>query len=463
MEEPTIDECFRLFKLRRGADFAAVKQAYRKNLYKCHPDRFQGKPDLLPVAERKTKRLVQVYGILEQWYQAHGGADMAPFPRAGPERSPQAPAEDPVEDEDLAPFYRRLIFWLTVAGIALPFAGFAWWFNSGPQAKDASSLVSGGRPPDPVATQAEQQSPIANPQAPAEATAAALTAMTAERDREKAAWVADYLRSAEAEHRAAEREILDSQAQFARDVQQKESELTEAEDEVARQTDRAAKNSAAARQTFARQEQDVADKLKLDYDAWLLARGKEAVATVKSLREREHAEIGVFSDTEAPDKIFEFWTAEEAGAPEINIAAKTGVTVQQPDARFFPHFRSNIFLYNPEGQILVHTMEAIVERHATLTAELDERKIAEESELANWDARHPAGPVRLSAAQESALKARDAAIGRLSQAKLRLTASERALDPSRANIAFERSTKGLEWAERIRATRKSLDSAAASP
>src|SRR5580693_4033055 len=143
MDEPSIEECFRLLKLRRGADLAAVKQAYRKNLYKCHPDRFQGKPDLLPIAERKTKRLVQVYGILEQWYQANGGTDVAAYPGAGgPGRDAPGAADAPYEDEEFRAFYRRLTFWLTAAAIALPFAAFAWWLNSGPQPREASSLVA---------------------------------------------------------------------------------------------------------------------------------------------------------------------------------------------------------------------------------------------------------------------------------------------------------------------------------
>lgn len=464
MDDPPIDECFRLLKLRRGVDFAAVKQAYRKNLYKCHPDRFQGKPDLLPVAERKTKRLVQVYGILEQWYQANGGTDIASFPRnTGPQPSPYSAEDVPPEDEEFRAFYRRLTFWLTVAAIALPFAAFAWWFNLGRQPMDASALVYGDRPVAPAAAENEAAPHKADVQAPTDANAASLTAMAAERDREKAAWVQAYNLGAEAEQRAAEKEMADAQTQYGRDVRDKAPQILDAENETARQADQAAKDSALARQAFARQEEETAEKLKRDYDSWLLARGREAVTTVKELRERENAEIGVFSDTEDPTRIFEFWTAEEAGGPEINIAAKTGVAVSQPDARFFPHFRSNIFLYNPEGQTLVHMMESIAARHASLTAELSERKSTDESALANWEVTHPAGPARLSSAVESVMKARDAAIGRLSQAKARLADAAQALDPSRANRAFDQSPKGKEWAERIRAMKKALNLAAANP
>src|SRR5271170_7388276 len=98
MAEPSIPECFRLLKLKRGVDFAAVKQAYRRNLNKCHPDLFQERPELIPVAEQKTKRLVQVYGILERWYEENGGVD--PAPSAG-----SASGSVPVQEE--SPFAKK--------------------------------------------------------------------------------------------------------------------------------------------------------------------------------------------------------------------------------------------------------------------------------------------------------------------------------------------------------------------
>lgn len=60
-----IDDCFSLMGLRRGADFAAVKDSYRGLLKQCHPDNFHNRPNLIPVAEQKTKRLVEIYSVLE--------------------------------------------------------------------------------------------------------------------------------------------------------------------------------------------------------------------------------------------------------------------------------------------------------------------------------------------------------------------------------------------------------------
>src|SRR5271170_3460450 len=99
MAEPSIPECFRLLKLKRGVDFAAVKQAYRRNLNKCHPDLFQKRPELIPVAEQKTKRLVQVYGILERWYEENGGID--PVPSGG------GAAQGPVPAQEESPFAKK--------------------------------------------------------------------------------------------------------------------------------------------------------------------------------------------------------------------------------------------------------------------------------------------------------------------------------------------------------------------
>ncbi len=460
MDEPAIDECFRLLKVRRGADFAAVKQAYRKNLYKCHPDRFQGKADLLPVAERKTKRLVQVYGILEAWYQENGGIDDISNPRGAPTGKAWTEApDDPLDDEEASPRRRRFSFGLAAVAAVAVLAGFAWWFGSEPTAParppPAAEDVSEDAPPTPVKTPA---APTAPP-GPLAAPSAQLTAMIAERDRMKSAWILAYTRAAEAERGAAEREMADAQAQYDRDVRDRAPQIKDALDETDRQVARMRDESTAERKRFAEQLRADLESRRHDFDAWLLARGQEAVGIIRRLRTRENSELGVFSDTEDPGKIFEFWTAGEAGAPEINIAAKTGVAVQEPDGRYFPHFRSNIFLFDPEGGTLRRMMESIVERHGALIADLEERKLAGDSELADWDARHPAGPVQLGAARQAAVDARDRAVERLAGAKSRLEAARLALLPSRADAAFEQGRAGREWAERIAAQRKTLAAA----
>ena len=455
MDEPAIDECFRLLRLRRGADFAAVKQAYRKNLYKCHPDRFQGKADLLPVAERKTKRLVQVYGVLERWYQENGGFDDVSNPRGtGNGQGWTEAPEDPSEQE-VPPRRRRFSLGLAAVAVVAVLAALAWWLSPEPPARlkpsppatDDASDEGAPAPGKPQAMPAEAPSASAT-------QSAQLAAMTAERDRVKAAWIQAYARAGEAERIAAEKELADSQAQYDRDVRDNAPEIKDAQDETDRQNERMREESASARVRFAGQLQSYLAARRRDYDTWLLARGEEAVSMVRKLRARENAEMGVFSDTEDPRRIFEFWTAGEAGAPEINIAAKTGVAVQEPDGRFFPHFRSNIFLYDPEGRALRRMMESIVERHGALAAELADRTMAAESELADWDARHPLGPVDLGAVQQSALEGRDRAVERLSRAKARMEDAGLALGPSRAAGAFERSPEGRKWAERIAAARK---------
>lgn len=455
MEEPAIDECFRLLKLRRGADFSAVKQAYRANLHKCHPDRFQGRADLLPLAERKTKRLVQVYGVMERWYQEHGGIDaVAPSGAAGTGPGPFGAPDEPWDADGVPPLPRRFGLVLAAAVVAAVLAAMAWMFGSKPGQAAPPVKASG---PAVAATPdvTHPPAPFAQP-APPDETKAKLAAMKAERDRDKSAWVLAYVRDGEAMQRAAEGELADARVEYDRDVRDRASEIKGAQDEAARQVERAARDSRMAQEAFARQEQGRQGALKVDYDTWLLARGTEAVAIIKALRQRENSAGGVFSDTEDPGKIFEFWTAEEAGGPEINIAAKTGVAVRQPDARFFPHFRSNIFLFDPEGQALVRMMESIVERHGALVQELGDRGLAEESELRNWDARHPAAPVRLSDAQESVMAGRARAIERLSRARARLEDARAALGPSKASDAFDKSPEGKKWSDRILALQRSL-------
>jgi hypothetical protein len=164
----------------------------------------------------------------------------------------------------------------------------------------------------------------------------------------------------------------------------------------------------------------------------------------------------VFSDTEDPTKIFEFWTAEEAGGPEVNIAAKTGVAVLQPDARFFPHFRSNIFLYNPEGQVLVKMMGAIVEKHDALLKDIADREAVTAAALANWDDLHPMKPVQLGGALQSAMDGREKTADRMARARTRLDEAALAVNPSRASNAFSQSPDGKKWAARIATAQASL-------
>lgn len=456
MEDPSIDECFRLLRLRRGADFSAVKQAYRTNLYKCHPDRFQGKPDLLPVAERKTKRLNQIYSILESWYLQNAGVD--PGSQTGTESGPAGgePPDEPPFDGDDPPDTYRLRFGITVAvGVAVVAAA-AWFLISSPLQKNVPATAEMGEAPAIRPVQAGPQSPMPPPQQLQDPTKAGLAAMIAERDRIKSEWSLAYMRESENRMQAASKELAEAQAQYGRDVEAKAPEIKDAQDEMDRQLDQWRRDSAAAKDLFSRQEQAFLSSLKLDYDAWLLAQGKDAVSKIEGLRKRENSEIGVFSDTEDPGKIFEVWTAEEAGSPEINIAAKTGITVMQPEERFFPHFRSNIFLYNPEGQSLVVMMESIVERHGALDREISDRKMTDDDELANWDTRHPPNPPLLTASQRSVITGRDKATDRLSVAKTQMRAASLTVTLPDANRAFDQSPVGKKWSDRITEMQKNV-------
>jgi hypothetical protein len=457
MEEPSIDECFRLLRLRRGADFATVKQVYRQTLYKCHPDRFQGRPDLLPEAERKTKRLIQIFGVLERWYEENGGTDIASAP-GEPAPEPGVYAEDPPGGGDGLPgFFRRYRTWMGFAAVLAVAAAFARSYISEPPAiaeppRAPIAPARGDAAPHPAALRPA-----------ADLAKAALTGLLAERDNAKALWVAAYIKDAQAKQQAARAELAGALVQVDRDVRDKSVEIKDAEDEMARQLDGARKESMKARDAFAAQGQAALAKLKSDFDSWLLASGEEAVAKVRNLRKRETSDSGVFSDTEDPRRILEFWTPGEAGSPEINIAAKTGVTVLLPDGRFFPHFRSNIFLYNPEGQALVHMMESVVEKHDALERELDSMRVDDDEAIANWSTLHPAGPAQLSAVQNSVMDARSRAIERLAAARVRVAGADLAANPLGANGAFDQSPAGKQWAERILALQKKLALAQGTP
>jgi len=296
MEDPSIDECFRLLRLRRGAAFSAVKQAYRTNLYKCHPDRFQGQPDLLPVAERKTKRLIQIYGILEQWYLQNAGVDpVSAFAGAGtPQTGGPSSEEPPFEGED-PPDVHRLRFGITIAvGVAV-LAVAAWLLISGPLSKEAPATGEAGESVPAKPAQLRPQPLVPAQPSPQDMTKAGLEAMIAERDRVKSAWSADYMRDSEKRRQDADRELADAQVQFGRDVASRAPEIKEAQDEIDRQVERSRRESAVARDLFTKQEQAYLDSIKVDYDSWLLAQGRDAITKIERLRKRENSEIGLAS------------------------------------------------------------------------------------------------------------------------------------------------------------------------
>jgi hypothetical protein len=450
MDEPDIDECFRLLKLKRGADLAKVKRAYRANLYKCHPDRFQNQPEMLPVAEKTTKRLIAVYGVLEKWYARNGGAD--PGSSTAPAWQTAEPEEPEWEEDDAEPAGSPLFgAWAAAAVLAVVLGILGWMVFS--QSKDQpvpprpAVAAIPSEVPKAVAPEPEPLLPPAG--ADPETRAAQLRALTDLQRAAKEAWVADYLRSREAGRIRAEAEFRDAQAGYQRDVTAMASEIEAALKERDRQIEVARRDSDAARVRFLESEREKAEAMRRDYDRWLLSEGTEAVALVSAIRDREHFDIGVLSNTEDPRKIFEFWMPNEAGAPEINIAAKTGITVLLPDGRYFPHFRSNIHLYGEEGRELVEMMESVVRRRDALLGHLEDEKRSGDAEVADWDLRHPLGPIALPDALQSVLVKRDAAEGRLAEARVRLEEASRTVDAIGAGRAFDQSGEGRRWADRI--------------
>ena len=452
MQPPDIDECFRLLRLPRGADLASVKQAYRKTLYKCHPDRFQNRPDLLPAAEHNTKRLVQVFGTLEKWYEEHGGIDPgSPGRWAGAEATkPGSEADPEFKADDVGSGLSR---WAKIVGAvaaAASFVIFIWGYFEKPPGKAPKAApgetAGASAAPTPVAP---AQGASLVPRDPTAQGAAETAALADARERAKDEWIRVYTEARTRELAAARAELAQAESQYRRDVQDEAAPIADAEKEKAMLMEAARLNSAGLRDAFERQAQAVEAEEKLRYDQWLLGKGGEAVALIRKIRAREHAGIGVFSTTEDPAKIFEFWTAEEAGSPEINIAAKSGITVRQPDSRFFPNFRTNINLYEPEGGILQRMMEAIVEEHDALARRIADRKLETETVARNWEELHPPVPAPLDAGLAATLERRDRAVERLAKAQASLGRATRALAPAAVVAAFDQSEKGREFAVRL--------------
>jgi hypothetical protein len=451
--------------LKRGSELASVKQAYRKNLYKCHPDRFQNRPDMLPVAERKAKRLIQIYGILERWYESNGGIDpVSPLGAADDAQAREEAGTGFSNDESVrAPFIRPWMRYPAV-GLALLALYSAWITHTaetgqaGPLTRvpAATGTVAGPSVPGGAVRTAPDEAGL---RAAVAFRQAELAAVAAGRDRDKAEWIRHYVRSLEAERIAALAEAAEAQAQYQRDVTGAAKAIAEAEKEAARILRLEQLDSEAARERFRKGVDDSEEALKGDYNRWLLARGNEAVALIRQIRKVDNTAFGVYANTEDPGRIFEFWTAAEAGAPEINIAGKTGVTVLQPEDRIFPHFRSNIFLHYAEGKQLTAMMETIIERHDALSDALEEKRLQGEDELAHWNERHPLAPVPLPQAMAQVLERRDAAAVRRAKALARLRDAESALDPPMADSAFSQSGAGRQWDARYGIAVSNLNSA----
>ena len=135
------------------------------------------------------------------------------------------------------------------------------------------------------------------------------------------------------------------------------------------------------------------------------------------------------------------------------------MAVLQPDARFFPHFRSNIFLYNPEGQVLVRMMGSIVERHDALLKAIGDKEAAAEATLANWDVLHPMRPAQLSDSLQLVMNGREAAADHMAKERTRLDGAVLDANLSKANNAFAQSPDGKKWAARIAAAQAVLEQA----
>jgi hypothetical protein len=484
MAEPSLGECFRLLGLKRRSDFGTVKQAYRKILNTCHPDRFQNRPDLLPTAEQKAKRVIQAYGILEKWYESNGGTDPGP---ANGVSDDSTPIEEPyfgMEEEQpfgLLRFYRP---WMKFAGAGVLFgmliATWEAYFSpdAAPVAKavpevHAPSAMPSVHEPAPSQVQSAAPSVKAGPASPKaanlDALRAAVKARTEElkavgdaRDQNRDAWAKGYLKELEAGRAAAEAELSSARAQYKADVLDAAPAIADAEREEAKQKGLLQERSDAARLAFENQQANEAIALRSAYEQWLVDRGRDAVALIHAIHTRDNEVFSVFSNTEDPSKIFEFWTPKEAGSPEINIAAKTGVTVLQPNDRYFPHFRTNIFLYDAEGKQLVAMMESVIGRHDALEATLAEQRRTRDEILSHWDESHPLSAVTLPDAMAAVLARRDQAVERLSRAQAREEDARRTQESPSIESAYGQSGKGREWENRYLAAMAALSEATQS-
>lgn len=68
---PNVYRYYEILELRPGADFTAIKFAYRRLVKAWHPDRFSGQPDAQQAAEERLKQINRAY----EYFKAHPDAN----------------------------------------------------------------------------------------------------------------------------------------------------------------------------------------------------------------------------------------------------------------------------------------------------------------------------------------------------------------------------------------------------
>jgi hypothetical protein len=478
VEEDNIDECFRLLGLKRGAEFASVKQAYRELLKKCHPDRFQKRPQLLPQAERKTERLIRIYSTLEGWYERHGGVDPTstsneeekrrhpvepPITPKEPEEAasqrtspPRSPSQGPTPSSRGSSYderrestthsgYGKIAYGKIVAVLVIAVLSLLVWNAISQQRQNAAAAEAQRQ------TDARRRESLSDKQAVLDRTIKESVAI-------KEAWERAYVEAQHSAVASAEKALKDAESQYKTGVDKAAAEIAKAEKTQNDLNEKAKQDLANARADFLRKVQEEIDEPAKKYASFVRSKGRDAIALINKLANRDRWNFSAYADTDNPSKILQFWTPEEADWPENRVAAKAGI-VLRANGYVFPHFRTNIYLYDAESKLLVRMMESVIEQNDAAFEQQQTRKAQSESEITLWDQNHPFMPAALPDDVKLVLDQRDAAVRRLETVRSQLKAARDSLTQENVDVAFTQSDKGVSFAQRIAAAKSEVTSA----
>lgn len=87
-------ECYRILAADPGCTWEDLRTAYRRQVQKWHPDRYQQQPELAAEAAQRMLKVNAAFEQLAAYFERHGELPLKPPPAARPARGRRAAADD---------------------------------------------------------------------------------------------------------------------------------------------------------------------------------------------------------------------------------------------------------------------------------------------------------------------------------------------------------------------------------
>lgn len=90
-------DCYRLLEIEPGCDWDSLRTAYRRQVQKWHPDRYQQEPAQQARAAERIQQVNRAFEELSEYYETHGRLPDAPKSPPPSTPPPSAPPRDDIE------------------------------------------------------------------------------------------------------------------------------------------------------------------------------------------------------------------------------------------------------------------------------------------------------------------------------------------------------------------------------